>query len=182
MANSSKDTQIDAARAAANGINMLVTDVDGVLTEGKLMYSEQGESIKQFSIRDGLGIKLLAAAGIETAVITGRGGAAVRRRCAELGIDKVIEQREDKRSALAEMAAESGLALSEIAYIGDDWPDLGAIIDSGFGVCVADAHQELVNRADWITPSSGGQGAVRDLADFILKAKGLYETTLAKYL
>ena len=157
-------------------------DVDGVLTDGKLHYGEGGELFKSFSIKDGLGIKLLQKAGIKTAVITGRAAAATQHRCKELGISYIIQGREDKRIALLELCEEQKIPVEHAAYIGDDWPDIGAITIAGLGASVADAHHEVKSRAQWVSKTPGGHGAVRELADFILTGREQFNALLADYL
>lgn len=163
-------------------IKMLAMDVDGVLTDGKLYYSEQGELLKTFSIKDGLGIKLLHDYGVEPAIITGRRSRMVELRAAELGIKKIIQGREDKLIALKELAKSNAYKLDQIAYIGDDLPDLSAIISCGLGATVADACQEVKSRADWISQYNGGGAAVRELAELILRAQGFFPKIIDTYL
>ncbi len=119
--------------AAAAAIRLLVLDVDGVMTDGRIYYSSTGEELKAFNIRDGLGIKLLQRAGIEVAIITGRTSPMVERRAGELGISRVVQGREDKQLALRELSGELGIPLEHCAYMGDDLPDLGAIRSAGLG-------------------------------------------------
>ncbi len=163
-------------------IKLLAMDVDGILTNGVLYYSDQGELLKTFSIKDGLGIKLLQKHGVRTAIITGRRSAMVELRAEELGIEFIIQGREDKLIALKELSELADCTLDQIAYIGDDLPDLSAIICAGFGATVADANHEVKQRADWISERSGGDAAIRDLAELILNAQGNYATVLEEYL
>jgi len=162
-------------------IKMVVMDVDGVLTDGKLYYSEAGELIKTFSIKDGLGIKLLNKHGVDTAIITGRRSKMVELRARELGIDTLVQGREDKLHALKELSEKTSCKLDEIAYIGDDLPDLSAIVNCGFGATVANAYHEVIQHADWVSQYNGGEGAVRELADLILRAQGQYSTIINGY-
>lgn len=163
-------------------IKLLAMDVDGVLTDGKLYYSEQGELLKTFSIKDGLGIKLLRDCGVEPAIITGRRSRMVELRAGELGINTVIQGREDKLTALKELGESNAYNLDQIAYIGDDLPDLSAIVSCGFGATVADACQEVKSRADWISQYNGGEAAVRELAELILRAQGHFSKIIDTYL
>ncbi|MDZ7784419.1 MAG: HAD-IIIA family hydrolase [Halioglobus sp.] len=151
---------------------MLVLDVDGVLTDGRLYYGDNGEEFKAFNIRDGLGIKLLQQAGVPVAIITGRVSDIVSRRARELGIEEIIQGREDKREALLELCRGHGLTLEECAYMGDDLPDLGAIVAAGLGMSVADACPAVREAADWRSSLAGGCGAVREACEFILGARG----------
>lgn len=153
-------------------LKLLVLDVDGVLTDGRVIYDNHGNETKAFNIKDGLGIKLLQNAGIEVAIITGRQSAIVERRAAELGITQVIQGREDKLSALTELLAKLGLRDEEAAYMGDDLPDLSAIQRVGMGCCPADAVDDVRDQADWIATKDGGHGAVRELAELLLRSRG----------
>ena len=158
-------------RDIALGIKLLALDVDGVLTDGRITYSSGGEELKSFNIRDGLGIKLLQKAGINVAIITGRNSAIVQRRAAELGIEQVIQGREDKRTALLELCQSIGVTPMDCAYMGDDLPDLGAILIAGLGLTTADANAAVAESADWQSNLAGGQGAVREAAEALLKAR-----------
>jgi 3-deoxy-D-manno-octulosonate 8-phosphate phosphatase (KDO 8-P phosphatase) len=159
-----------AARAGA--IRLLALDVDGVLTDGRIYYGNQGEELKAFNIKDGLGIKLLQRGGIDVAIITGRQSEIVARRARELGIDTVVQGREDKRQALLELCTDKGLTLAECAYMGDDLPDLAAVTAAGLGLTVADASPAVRAAADWQSALPGGGGAVREACEFLLGARG----------
>ncbi|MGJ8513703.1 3-deoxy-D-manno-octulosonate 8-phosphate phosphatase KdsC [Carnimonas sp. R-84981] len=159
-----------ATRAAA--IKLLALDVDGVLTDGTLIYSADGGESKCFTTQDGLGIKLLLEHGIEVAIITGRRSAMVERRAEELGIQRLIQGRDDKLTALREVCQASGIELAACAYCGDDLPDLGAISAAGLGVSVPNAPAYVRDRADYVTERPGGQGAVRELSELLLTAQG----------
>ena len=158
-----------------SAIRWLVLDVDGVLTEGVISYDNQGNEQKRFNIKDGLGIKLLQKAGIQVGIITGRISPMVQRRADELGINQLMQGREDKAIALRELAEQESISLESIAYMGDDLPDYQAIACSGFGVTVADGHTDVRKVADHVTSLPGGQGAVREFCDLLLKAQGKYE-------
>lgn len=163
------------ATGRAARVRMLVLDVDGVLTDGRLYYTDAGEEIKAFNIRDGLGIKLLQRAGVRVAIITGRDSSIVARRSSELGIQDVVQGREDKRAALLELCQRTGMAIEDCAYMGDDLPDLGAVIAAGLGMAVADASARVREAADWVSECTGGRGAVREACEFILAARGDWE-------
>jgi len=156
----------------ARAIRLLALDVDGVLTDGRIYYGNQGEELKAFNIKDGLGIKLLQGAGIEVAIITGRQSEIVARRARELGITSVIQGREDKRQALQELCRDKGLTLEQCAYMGDDLPDLAAVIACGLGLTVADGSARVRDAADWQSKLPGGGGAVREACELILDARG----------
>lgn len=166
----------------AREIKLLVVDVDGVLTDGRLWYGNSGEELKAFNIQDGLGIKLLLRAGIDVGIITGRRSALVARRAKELGIRHVVQGREDKLIALETMRAELGIELQQIAYVGDDLPDLSAIRAAGLGIAVANAMPSVAEHADYKTLRSGGDGAVREVCDLILHAQQKLDGIIEHYL
>lgn len=155
----------------AAGIELLVLDVDGVMTDGRLHYDADGREAKVFHVRDGLGIKRLMAADVQVAVISGRSSTAVAKRLSELGIRHVTLGRDDKLAALRELLGRLGLeSLSTVAYVGDDVPDLPAIEAVGLGIAVADAHPDVRDKAQALTERGGGQGAVREVCDLLLAA------------
>ncbi|MFQ5633784.1 MAG: KdsC family phosphatase [Gammaproteobacteria bacterium] len=158
---------------AAAHIRLLVLDVDGVMTDGGLNYGPDGTESKTFHVRDGLGIKLARRAGIEVAVISGRGGDAVERRMKELGIRHVRLNREDKQAALAEITEELKIGLNAVACVGDDTPDLQIIEPCALGIAVADAHHAVRLAADWSTTLPGGRGAVREVCDMLVEARSI---------
>ena len=172
----------DSVLAAASLIRLVLLDVDGVLTDGKLYYGNSGEELKAFNIQDGLGIKLLQRAGIEVGVITGRQSSLLERRANDLGMGPVIQGREDKSTVLAELCQKHSLALADICFIGDDLTDLKVIRNVGLGICVANANAALVQYAHWQTYARGGEGAVREVAEMILAAQGTLDNLLAFYL
>ena len=159
-------------------LQLLALDVDGVLSDGRLYYTDQGEEFKSFNIRDGLGIKLLQRAGITVAIITGRASAMVAKRAAELGIAHVIQGREDKLEALQDLCQNLQIDLSNVAYMGDDLPDRKAIMAVGLGATVADAASDVAAIADWQSKLPGGQGAVRELAETWLRSLNLWDTLI----
>lgn len=166
----------------ARSVRLLVLDVDGVLTDGRLWYGNNNEELKAFNIQDGLGIKLLMRAGIDVAIITGRSSALVARRGAELGIQRVIQGREDKLVALRELCAELNIGLAEIAYMGDDLPDLSAIRAVGLGITVANGHAVVAAHALHATGRNGGDGAVREICDLLLQAQDKFDAVVERYL
>ena len=163
-------------------IRLLALDVDGVLTDGRLYFAEDGQELKTFDTQDGHGIKMLQQSGVICAIITGRTTKLVERRAKNLGIAYLLQGREDKLVALRELSAELGIALDNMAYVGDDWPDLPAIRAAGLGVAVAKAHNELHTHTDYVTRLEGGRGAVREVCDLLLKAQHNYDAALAPYL
>jgi 3-deoxy-manno-octulosonate cytidylyltransferase (CMP-KDO synthetase) len=158
-------------RERLSRIRLLVLDVDGVLTDGTLHYGEHGESSKAFHVRDGMGIRLLMEAGIEVAVITARRSEALARRIADLKIRHFYPGRDDKAAALDELCGALGVAADDAAFVGDDVLDLAALSRVGVPITVADGHAEVVQRAAWVTRAAGGHGAVREVADAILRAR-----------
>lgn len=162
----------NALRARARRLKLMAFDVDGVLTDGRLHYGPDGETLKVFHVRDGHGLKKLARAGVTLAIITGRESAMVSRRAAELGIDHVIQGRDDKAEALAALAAELNLPAEAVSYAGDDDPDVAALHWAELGFAVADAHDRARAAADWVAPRNGGDGAVRAICDLVLDARG----------
>lgn len=151
---------------------LLALDVDGVLTDGRIYYGNNGDELKAFNIKDGLGIKLLRDSGVKVAIITGRQSEIVARRARELGIEDVVQGRDDKHQALLELCQRHTLTIEECAYMGDDLPDLSAIVAAGLGMTVADAGAAVREAADWISHANGGYGAVREACEFILSARG----------
>lgn len=166
---------------AAQKIKLLLLDVDGVLTDGKLYYGNSGEEMKGFDIQDGLGIKLLQKGNIQVGIITGRMSSLLQRRADELGINPVIQGREDKLTVLNELLPSLDITLDEIAFIGDDLPDLAVIKNVGLGITVANASSTLATKADWQTACTGGNGAVREVAEMILTAQGKFSEIVRQY-
>lgn len=171
----------DAVIAAAKKIKLLLLDVDGVLTDGRLYYGNSGEELKAFNIQDGLGIKLLQRGDIQVGIITGRVSALLQRRADELSINPVVQGREDKLTALNELLDTLDVQMDEIAFMGDDLPDLAVIRRVGLGITPANGASTLAQQAHWQTTKSGGQGAVREAAEMILEAQGKLQPILASF-
>jgi 3-deoxy-D-manno-octulosonate 8-phosphate phosphatase (KDO 8-P phosphatase) len=165
----------------AKNIKCLILDVDGVLTDGGIILDNEGNEFKTFHVRDGHGIKMLMRAGIHVAIITGRHSKIVERRAHELGVTEVFQMCSDKRVAYRRLAEKYFLNDNEIAYVGDDIVDIPLLKRAGFSVVVADADNEVKTIAMMITKMKGGRGAVREVCDFILKAKGLWQDILDEY-
>jgi 3-deoxy-D-manno-octulosonate 8-phosphate phosphatase (KDO 8-P phosphatase) len=155
-------------------LRLLVLDVDGVLTDGGLWTTESGEVIKRFDVRDGLGLRLLREAGLEVAWLSGGKSGATEQRARYLGIDRVLTGVRDKPAALTALQAELGVSREESAFVGDDLNDLAVKPAIGLLVCTADAAAPLRRQADWVLDRKGGDGAVRRLAEEILKARGAW--------
>lgn len=153
-------------------VKLLVTDVDGVLTDGRLHYGPEGETKKSFHVRDGKGMRMLIEAGVEVAVITARGSATVERRMAELGVTQCVIGCSDKGKAIETMLSSLGVAAEDAIFVGDDVQDLPALKRVGLSVTVADGHPEVKAEVDWITQAPGGRGVIRELADLLLASRG----------
>ncbi len=160
-------------------VTLLVLDVDGVLTDGGIVYTDAGDELKRFHVRDGAGLKLWRAAGHKVAVISGRRSKAVERRMAELGVSSVLLGREEKGRALAEVLAATGVAADQCCAVGDDLPDLPVLHACGVAVAVADACPEVRAAADHVTMLSGGHGAVREVVEWLLKSQGVWDALTA---
>lgn len=159
-----------ADRAAR--VRLLLLDVDGVLTDGSIVYADDGTELKRFHVRDGSGLKLWRQAGMRAAIVSGRRSAAVDRRAAELGVSPVLQGRDDKLTAFAEVLAAVGLSADEVCAVGDDLPDVPVLRRAGVAVAVADACPEVRAAADYVTAVPGGRGAVRDAVEWLMKLRG----------
>ncbi|WP_228124805.1 KdsC family phosphatase [Glaciimonas soli] len=168
------------ARAAK--VQLMIFDVDGVLTDGSLYFDADGEQVKRFNVLDGLGIKLLQKMGIATAIITARSSPIVRRRAEDLGITHVFQGALEKHLALAELLAQLNLSEDACGYIGDDVIDLPILTRAGFAVSVPNGHPEATSRVHYVTHALGGNGAVREVCDLVLRAQNKYEAAIASYL
>lgn len=168
--------------ARAQRIKLLLLDVDGVLTDGRLYFSNQGDEFKTFSTLDGHGIKMLQKSGVKVGIITGRTSNLVARRASDLGITILVQGREDKWDALQEILAEHPVALEEIAFMGDDWPDLTVMSRVGLALTPANGHFSVVERSHWQSRARGGEGAVREACDMLMKAQHTFDQILKPYL
>lgn len=166
--------------ALLSGIKLLVLDVDGVLTDGKIYGSAEEELFKAFFVRDGLGIRLLAEAGIEIAVVSGRNSAITAARCRELGIIHVYQGSLNKKHALMELLQKLNLNANDVAFMGDDIIDIPIFLKVGFCAAPCDAHPDILSYLHWQSKFPGGQGAVRELADLILSAQGKKQVILER--
>jgi len=165
-----QSTGIDAITIIAKNIKLLVLDVDGVLTTGALWLTTSGEATETFHTRDGFGIKALLHHGVEVAIISGRKSAIVNKRMRELGVkqEHIYQGVDDKLPVLTALAAKLGVDYAQIAYVGDDLPDLPLIDIVGLGIAVNDAVNEVLYKAKWQTKAKGGRGAVREVCDLLL--------------
>jgi 3-deoxy-D-manno-octulosonate 8-phosphate phosphatase (KDO 8-P phosphatase) len=162
-------------------IRLVIFDVDGVLTDGKLFFDAEGREYKGFHVRDGHGIKLLRDAGVEVAIISGRRSESVQRRMQGLGVKHVFQGHEDKRAALVTLCTDLGLKEEEVAHVGDDLQDLPLLRRVGLAVAVADAHEALLPHVHWVTTKPGGSGAAREVCDLVLRARGALDGVIRSF-
>jgi len=171
-----------ALQERVRAIRMLVLDVDGVLTDGKLYFDNQGNELKRFHVRDGFGLKLLQKCGIMVAIITAKTSASVTRRMQQLGIRHVYQGRENKLETFMHLLNETGLDAQQVCYAGDDWVDLPILMRAGLAIAVANAEGPVKEKAHWVTRQRGGEGAVREICHLILTAQGKDQTLLEEFL
>lgn len=168
-----------AARAAR--VELVIFDVDGVLTDGRIIIGADGTETKQFHVRDGLGMVMLRESGVEIAVITGRESAAVTRRMDELGIDRVFQGQSSKTAAFESVCEELGISGDAVCYVGDDLPDIPVMARSGLPIAVANANWKVKEFAAWVTVLDGGAGAAREVCELIMDARGTLAAGLARF-
>ncbi|MFH1043542.1 MAG: phenylphosphate carboxylase subunit delta [Pseudomonadota bacterium] len=173
---------LDGALKRAKGLKLMVFDVDGVMTDGTLYYSERGEELKAFNVQDGHGIRMLKQHGMDVALISARRSRAVELRAANLGIAHLYQGVEDKRGAYAALLEQTGLATEQSGYMGDDLPDLPLIVRCGFAATVAAAPEAVRSRAHYVARAAGGHGAVREVCEFILRAQGALDEVIGAHL
>lgn len=161
-------------------IKLLAMDVDGVLTTGEIVLLDNGSELKAFDAKDGVGLRLASLAGIKTAWVTARHSECVKRRAEEIGVDYVAMGRFDKVPMFEEILRSEGIGYDEAAFIGDDIQDIPLIKRCGFGIAVADAHEEVKRFAKYVTKRNGGKGAVREVVELILKARGIWNDVVGK--
>ncbi|PIE47034.1 MAG: HAD family hydrolase [Gammaproteobacteria bacterium] len=166
----------------AKNVKLLALDVDGILSDGKIIYDVNGVETKTFYVQDGVGIKALQDNGVIVAIITGRTSPMVAKRAQELNIKYIVQGRDDKITALTELIEDLDLSFADCAYMGDDLPDIKALQAVGFSASVPNAHQEVVKYVDMVTTRCGGYGAVREVADTILKGIGKYDAFICQYV
>lgn len=171
----------DSLHERCAAIEMLILDVDGVLTDGRIVYSDRGDEIKAFHVRDGSGLKFWQQLGRRAGIITGRSSPIVERRARELGVTAVVQGAEDKRTAYDHMLREHGLERRQVCYVGDDLPDVPLLRRSGLPIAVADACSEAKAVAHYVTQASGGRGAVREAIELVLRMQGRWHEVLARY-
>ncbi len=163
-------------------IRVLALDVDGVLTDGKIYFDSAGNELKAFHTADGLGLKALQGTGVELAIITGRQSPMVSRRAGQLQIEHVYQGQDNKLAAYMDLLAKTGVEEEEVCYAGDDWIDLPVLQRVGLAVTVPEADHEVRDRVHWVTERGGGRGAVREICDLILEARGHRQRLLQEIL
>jgi 3-deoxy-D-manno-octulosonate 8-phosphate phosphatase (KDO 8-P phosphatase) len=159
-------------------IRLLLLDVDGVLTDGRVVYTDAGQEIKSFHVRDGSGLKYWRQSGKRVAILSGRSSPAVTRRAAELGINPVVQGADEKLPAFQRILKETGLQADQVCAIGDDLPDLPVLQHSGLAVAVADAAAEVRRLAHFVTTVPGGQGAVREAIEWLMRGQGTWDSVV----
>lgn len=172
---------MEASRRAAR-IRLIGFDIDGVMTDGRLYFSPEGDHLKAFFSRDGLGLKLLANSGVTLAIITGRDSPIVTQRAANLGIGLVLQGVEDKHAAMASLLARENLGFDQCGYMGDDLVDLPLLRACGFSATVPDGHELVRQHACYVATAPAGRGAVREVCELILRSQGTWERVMAPYL
>ena len=165
----------------ASKIKMLLLDVDGVMTDGRITLNDRGEETKVFYVKDGLGLKMLMSSGVEVIIITGRKSQALAVRAEELGIEEFYQGIKDKNTLCKQLKKNKDLKKEQVCSLGDDLPDLAMFVESGLSIAVADAVKEVREAADFITKSKGGFGAVREACELILKSKRKWRGVLAGF-
>ncbi|MCP3953642.1 MAG: HAD-IIIA family hydrolase [Desulfobacterales bacterium] len=163
-----------------SSIKLLLLDVDGVLTTGQVVYSDSGEEVKAFSVKDGLGLRMAMDSGIQVGIVTGRSSGALLHRCRNLGIDLVFDNVRNKAAKLPEITTRTGIDAKHMAFVGDDLPDIPLMHQVGLAIAVADAAEEVLAVADMVTIAKGGRGAVRETCEKLLKARGDWESTITR--
>ena len=159
-------------------VQLLLLDVDGVLTDGSIVYDDRGTETKAFNAKDGLGMRLLMDSGIDIGLITGRSSGALKHRCRNLGIHLLMDGVKDKAAALEQVQSDTGLTQDQIAFVGDDLPDMAIMSRVGLSVAVSDASPAVREMAHMVTRKPGGKGAVREVCEAILQSKDLWDDIL----
>lgn len=170
------------AEARAARVQLMIFDIDGILTDGSLHFGPDGEMMKTFNVLDGHGIKLLQQAGVPAAIISARQSPILARRAADLGVAHVFQGVHDKLAAFEQLLSRCGLDAQACGFVGDDVIDLPILLRVGFAASVPNGHPEVRSRVHYVTQMHGGRGAAREICDFLLRAQGKYEAALAPYL
>jgi 3-deoxy-D-manno-octulosonate 8-phosphate phosphatase (KDO 8-P phosphatase) len=172
----------DALRARLATIELIAFDVDGVLTQGDILYTDQGAEVKGFDVKDGLGLRVARSAGLQVAIITGRASRTLERRARDLHITDVLQRVGDKALALRQLGEEKSISLDRMAFMGDDVNDLEAMKVAGISMAPADAVPEVLQKALLVTEARAGRGAAREAVEAVLKAQGRWESAVEGYL
>jgi 3-deoxy-D-manno-octulosonate 8-phosphate phosphatase (KDO 8-P phosphatase) len=172
----------DASLSLFKPVRLLLLDVDGVLTDGTLFYTENSTETKAFNVKDGLGLRMLTRSGVVTGIVTGRSSAALARRCKELGISILYDNVTDKGAILEDILSRTRMKAGQVAFMGDDLPDIPLLRKVGLPIAVADAHPAVREAALFVTTAPGGKGAVREVCERILHARGLWEQAVCNFL
>jgi 3-deoxy-D-manno-octulosonate 8-phosphate phosphatase (KDO 8-P phosphatase) len=172
----------EGVQERARGVRLMIFDVDGVLTDGTLLYGANGEELKAFSAHDGHGIKMLAASGVACALLSGRRSAAVATRAAELGIETVFQGVEDKLEIFQQLIAEQRLALPQTGYMGDELVDLPVLTRCGFACAPREAPEAVRSRVHYVAEAAAGRGAVREVCELLMRAQNTFDQLLGKYV
>ncbi len=183
MNNKHREKVLDVTLAdKISKIKLLLLDVDGVLTDGSIIYSDKGGEIKSFNVCDGHGIKLLMRGGIDVGIITARESRVVATRARDLGITLLYQGKKDKLACYRTILSQESLESAETAFVGDDLVDLPVLSRAGFSVSVPGGAAEVLDKVDYVTAAAGGHGAVREVCELILKTRGLWDGLIARYL
>ena len=174
------EAKVDVLKKA-RAIRLLLLDVDGVMTDGRVVFADSGEEVKAFDVKDGHGIRMLMRTGVSVALLTGRESRVVLHRARDLGIDMVYQGAKDKLSVFEGILSEKGFKGEEVCYVGDDLVDMPVMKRAGLSISVADASEELKGSVDYVTERAGGRGAVREVCELILKAQGKWEDATSRY-
>jgi 3-deoxy-D-manno-octulosonate 8-phosphate phosphatase (KDO 8-P phosphatase) len=172
----------DKLMGHASKIRLVLFDVDGILTDGRLFFSDSGDEGKSFHARDGLGINLLQQSGVAAGIITARQSRLVEHRARDLNIQHLYQGRKEKFPAYRELCNDLGLSAAEVAFVGDDVVDLPIMLDVGLAITVPEGHKLVKQHAHWTTPNQGGSGAARDVCELIMYSQGTYSKMMEKFL
>jgi len=172
----------EGVQERARGVRLMIFDVDGVLTDGSLLYGASGEELKAFSAHDGHGLKMLAASGVACALLSGRRSAAVTQRAAELGIENVFQGVEDKLAVFQQLIEQKRLGASQTGFMGDELVDLAVLTRCGFACAPREAPEAVRTRVHYVAQAGAGRGAVREVCELVMRAQRTYDAALAKYL
>jgi len=173
---------LDDIYTRSKPLRLAIFDVDGVLTDGGLHYSDSGEETKVFDVRDGLGMRMLQASGIALAIITSRTSGCVAQRARDLGIELLFQGVENKLEAFEGLVRDLSITPAACAYMGDDWVDLPVLLRCGLAISVPEAPQSVQTRVHYVTRASGGQGAAREACEMIMHAQGTFDAQLARFI